>query len=78
MRKVLVLVSFEEELVLLDGSLSGTCKDFGLVNDVLEKAVDDEFVFDCLEGEFFDLSPETISKGMNKVHLIDQIIINEG
>ena len=57
MRKVLVLVSFEEELVLFNGSLSGTCKELGLVNDVLETAVDDEFVLDCLEGELLDLSP---------------------
>jgi hypothetical protein len=73
MRNVIVLVSFEEDLVLFNGSLSGISKELGLVNDVFETGVDDEFVLDCLEGELLNLLPGEISVCVNKVHLIDAI-----
>ena len=54
MRNVFVLILVEKGLVLFDGSFSGSCNEFSLVNDVFGMGVDDEFVFDSLEGELFD------------------------
>ena len=72
MRNVFVLILIEEGLILFDGSLSGFCNEFGLVNDVLGMGVDEEFVFDCLEGELFDDLLEIIIEVVNK-HLIEAI-----
>ncbi len=72
MRNVFVLILIEEGLILFDGSLSGSCNEFSLVNDIFETAVDDEFVFDCLEGELLDGLPEVIIEAVNK-HLIEEI-----
>ncbi len=72
MRNVFVLILIEEGLILFDGSLSGSCNQFGLVNDVFETAVDDEFVFNCLEGELLDGLTEVIIEAVNK-HLIEKI-----
>jgi hypothetical protein len=72
MRNVFVLILIEEGLILFDGPLSGSCNEFGLVNDVFETAVDDEFAFDCLEGELLDGLPEVIIEAVDK-HLIEAI-----
>ncbi len=72
MRNVFVLILIEEGLILFDCSLSGSCNEFGLVNDVLGMGVDEEFVFDCLEGELFDDLLEIIIEVVNK-HLIEAI-----
>ena len=75
MRNVFVLILVKEGLVLFDGSFSGASNEFGLVNDVFGMGVDDEFIFDSLEGELFDDLLEAIIVAVDK-HLMEQIIIN--